>query len=387
MINLGEFPVEIISLIVKNVDEDDLYTCALVNKLFYETANPLLWQTPNVDHESVFTQVITGMLHSSSQKLGQYIQHLEFGFPITEALFLLFMKHTPNVEKLAIHIGEYISDTTFEHLPRLCPQLTCIHIRYGSITPQSINTIAQHYPKLEGLQLVDCDRLTPRGGCFGTLFKACPLLEELYIDVGAMDGMDDGYLGGGSRLNTPLVDQFLSELALLKDVKRLTFRECPAYFSKQLLIQISNPQKVRWSNLELFCLERCNNINNKIAIDFIKTHPELKQLVFQTSRFTDAVLDAMVKYLPGLLSMDVSNNLTITPKGVRQFIRQCPQLKCMIVQACSLKFKDFPEADEDICLDEEAELDDDDIPMYLLQLDPDSLDQIRRGPRPAKKRK
>ncbi|CAO3601086.1 unnamed protein product [Absidia cylindrospora] len=300
------------------------------------------------------------------------------------------MKHAPNVEKLAIHEGKYITDTTFQHLPQLCPQLTCIHIRAGFITNQSILTIAHHYPKLIGLQLDQCLCVSPRGGCFATLFRACPLLEELYIDVGAMHGMDDGYVAGfgdDTSFNWFLADDFLSDLALLKDVKRLTLRECPSYISKQLLIAISQPSAVRWPNLELFCLERCNDINNKIAIDFIKTHPQLKQLVFQTSRFTDAVLNAMAKYLLGLLSMDMSNDQAITPKGVRHFIRQCPQLKVMIVQACLLKFKDFPEADEDMCLDEEDDLDDDDVPMYLLQLKTDALYQIRRGPPPAKKRK
>ncbi|CAO3601103.1 unnamed protein product [Absidia cylindrospora] len=47
--HMNELPQELLPLIVQHLEkQDDRYTCTLINKRFYQAANPLLWETANL---------------------------------------------------------------------------------------------------------------------------------------------------------------------------------------------------------------------------------------------------------------------------------------------------------------------------------------------------
>ncbi|CAO3588969.1 unnamed protein product [Absidia cylindrospora] len=352
MNNLGLLPTEILSLILGQVEQEDIYTCTFVNQQCHRAAIPLLWRTLFVP-DAATAETITSLVESSPSLPGQHVHHLEFGFfEVADTLLLRWMPHLPHLATLTFLSGEKITDTSFQHLPRHCPHLQSLHLRYCPITTLSFRVLGQHCHQLRELHLHECPAIDNT-----TLsnFVLCPL-EKITVGVNHPDHL--------SHITTML------DLTSYPLLTNLSLACVSASVVKQLL------SGVTWPCLTRLTLDTSDHLGDTLAW-FIQRHPTLQQLSLIGVDLTDTTLDAISSHLRHVTYVNVSRNHAITHLGIRRMVHQCRSLTFVSLYGCDQTDADFPEAGP-ACI-ESAAFHRQEYHRYIHQLDQDAINAIHNS--------
>ncbi|CAO3601122.1 unnamed protein product [Absidia cylindrospora] len=101
MMNLGDFPIPILSLIIKYVDMRGRKGCSLVSKQFHIVANPHIWHVIPILSQSTFIKVATTIM-KRNRSLGRHVRALILVVPFKDRTLLSFLEHLPLLESLCL---------------------------------------------------------------------------------------------------------------------------------------------------------------------------------------------------------------------------------------------------------------------------------------------
>ncbi|CAO3601119.1 unnamed protein product [Absidia cylindrospora] len=329
MTNLGDLPVEILSLIIRHLENRDRHSCTLVNKRFHTVANPILWALLMVFHEPEFVNWRSTITHSN-RALGQHVRALGVLVPVKSRSLLSFLKRLPLLQRLLIYrhgsTGRNIPDTIFQQVPRLCPHLKSLVVH-----------------KID--------------------------IGQVAFETNAMNDIHQDHA---------LADKVAMDLTRLHQLKKLSIGEVPTYFARQLLTFAA---KVVWPRLVTFKLDA--DVDDTHMIPFIQTHPGLTTLELKCAKhLTDATLDAMPNTITEL---DIKFSRQLTTSGILRLIRRCgPSFTSVALRGCRIDatpFLDALDGDDDHVYrrQEYSEVTGNSSEhTYLDTLDRHALDNIRR---------
>ncbi|ORZ07077.1 hypothetical protein BCR42DRAFT_426324 [Absidia repens] len=357
-----QLPNEILARIIHHIDETtqpayilfgsrhpdqqrDLHACTLVNRQFYALANPLLWQELEF-HDTIHLQRLLDGLAASEQSLGNHVRKIQLNnVACTDAQLLLLMTHVRHLETLSLENVNFTNDfppitnTSLQHLPRYCSQLTSLKLFNIGLSDATIRAIGQHCRRL--CQLTLCGYLSDDG--LATL-ASCPLqrLQLFHEDIENM-----------------LTEKMVMDMIRFQD---LTHLDLSLFEPSSLIMTISNNKittGVPWPHLKYLSLDLCYDIDDATLICFIKTHPHLQEIRLKEARaLTDASLAAMAVSLCDLRRCIFEMMNGISSRGARQWIQNCQRLKRVQFRQCrQIKATDILETLDDdnsdyLCLDE-----------------------------------
>ncbi|CAO3588764.1 unnamed protein product [Absidia cylindrospora] len=313
------------------------------------------------------TRFIAGLMEAR-HAVGGYVQKLNLGnYMWKDAELLAVIKCVPLLEDMTINNGIHIaSGISLVELPRHCPNLTSLSMTECEIFSAAFfQALGEHCHQLRRLSLVNCPPLSP--DMFAPLIS-CPL-EKFYIV--------------NSRANwtttaTPdTLGRAVMDLIRFPHLTHLSLTRMSNHFIQRLLTSatISVPP---WPQLVSFCVDGCLGMVEDTLVRFIETHPGLKHLSLCGGRFSDVVLDTMVRSLPYLSSVDLARNTTITARGVHRMVWNCRTLTFIQLPGCNIHRVD-PQVTDDPSMDPEIgynEL------IYLDQLDHVGIMTLQQGPNP-----
>ncbi|ORZ12401.1 hypothetical protein BCR42DRAFT_420541 [Absidia repens] len=369
-----DLPTEIVSLILENVNQKDLYACSLVNHQFHAVANPLLWCSFGIKSAANFQRVMTG-LRESNPPMGRYVRHVHLTGFVTDMQLMAFMLHTPLLEDLLMEDGRRLTNISLCRLPGCCPRLKLMLLRGSDITHRSIQVLANACHGLRILHLDECLRLSST--IFATLAAGCPMLNELTIDVGGMKEFDiyaHALIATNEHARARvygIARAAAMDLAGLRVLTQLTVRNSPAPFSQHLLVTSDRQGRVAWPYMIDFRLLGCYEVTDNHAITFIKEHPTLVGLALEEGDLSDVVLRAISLSLPLIVYVGLSFNGRITGHALRHVILDCEWLQYLRLVGCGIPASEFPEASPE-CVDMVNGF----LPL-LDHLDSDAIEEIK----------
>ncbi|ORZ11172.1 hypothetical protein BCR42DRAFT_421705 [Absidia repens] len=368
MNNFGSLPFEILSLILKQVDQQDIYTCAFVNQHCHRAAIPLLWRTlsvPDAETADIITDLFESSSSSSPTLLGHHVRHLDFRFfAVTDRLLLRWMPHLPQVTTLTIFSGGAITDTSFQHLPRHCPRLQYLCLRYSLITQLSFRALGQHCLQLRVLHLHECSGVDNTTLSKDAL-QRCPLEN---IALGANDPL---------HLSNVTTMIGLTSYDLLTNLS-LTYVSTPVV--KQLLLMTTTTNNdcttSVWPHLTYLTVSSCADLGSDDTLSwFLQRHPTLRYVSLVRVDLTDLTLDAIAASLHHVTRVNISRNQGITHHGIRRMVHQCRALTSVSLYGCAQTEVDFPEVEPE-CI-EPAIFHRQEPHRYIHKLDQEAINTIR----------
>ncbi|CAO3601118.1 unnamed protein product [Absidia cylindrospora] len=320
--NLGDFPVEILSLIVEYVCPSDQKKCALVNKRFHAVTNPFLWRTFMLTDEIKCAKLLSTIIQSK-HGLGRHIRRLAYHVPFKTQSFLSFMEQLPLLEELKFHgmiVGQ-VADAVFQHVPRYCPQLKALTLSKVDVGPLTLCAIANHCSKLLLLNLQNV--VTLPANTF-ELLAPCPLT-HLILELDAMDGIEDDHA---------LAEKAALDVTQLRTLKQVSLYNAPNHFAQQLMTLASSPDVLP----QMTCLELDGDFNDQQIIAFIKAHPGLTVMQLKhASGLTNATLEAIPTYLPKVTTLSFKYSKKLTAYGVYRLVNRCTTMTLLGLKGCRIK--------------------------------------------------
>ncbi|ORZ07167.1 hypothetical protein BCR42DRAFT_154821 [Absidia repens] len=340
MNNLGQLPGEIISLIIDDIPDRDLYTCALINKVFYATANPLLWRAPALENETKAHAFINCIMQAR-HPVGQYIRSLKLYSKWTDADLLVLTLYAGQLEELCIFAGDWLTDQSLVYLAKDCPHLKTVYLHCPLITHQSIHALGQECKQLTELGLHHCSNLSP--DIFASLM-ACPL-KELYLCLDNNNTATSSFYEEEDRVMVD--DETMKDLKRFDQLTHLTLDNIDPDWVSQLLLTSTEC----WAPLSSLVLKNIFGMGDAPLVTFLQSHHDLTELQLSCVDLTDVTLDVIATMgFPHLTRLNLSSNPSITAQGVRHVVMQCPFLVSVELVLCHLLANEFPEATGDACI-------------------------------------
>ncbi|KAI7855484.1 hypothetical protein BDC45DRAFT_506356 [Circinella umbellata] len=399
---LRDLPPEILSLTLQTLQQSDLYQCIFVNQRFNAAAIQHLWRAPVIHNHQRFKLFIK-CLRSNKKPVGSWVRHFRItwggGGSATAATStfngvehhhyreqqqeqrqqqrrrlhqqdyyfddddcLLLLPYVPQLEEFAVQNSDRLTDRSICMIPTYCSQLEILYLKRADITYRSAHHLGRGCKQLRKLTFDHCLKLQPM-----TLlpFADCPLE---YLDLSGCKWInveDTAYdIRAFKRLRhldiicsdkTVMMNDFLSTLASKRPSS--TSGPPPPSFSSDIyhrhrqnsnsnnnydIIINSDDDDMVVPELVSFSMTGCNEIKDMAAIQFIEAHPHLEYLTMMACGITDATLDAIRRYLPRLVYLDISFCHSISMSGVRRLIRGS-KLQMIGLKACGLRKFQFPE--------------------------------------------
>ncbi|ORZ07119.1 hypothetical protein BCR42DRAFT_397415 [Absidia repens] len=354
MSGLDHLSMELILLILKQVDQRDLYACALVSRQWYAVANPLLWRSLMVKNVASFTNIHTTLTESNHAFLQHHIQSINFGCTLSTPAFEASIRYAGYPRFVLARQAPHVTNNRLRPLLQRCQNLSFFGLGWSPITQSSMITLGQHCRQLRSLHLQNCRGL---GCAIFPALAACRLLEEITVIGCRLDGM-----------RFPRTAEATANVLVGFDrLTRLKLDDPPNDFSQCLLGPLTStsdadsadddtdddmPTIVTWPRLVHLWLNRCEDIGDMYTIAFVRTHPHLQSLYVYGGRLTDATLRTMMNCLPGIVDVGLVGNFDITHRGVRRLVQNCPALIWVQLFGCDIATCHFPEAGPS-CLDED----------------------------------
>ncbi|SAL97688.1 hypothetical protein [Absidia glauca] len=300
--SLGDAPNEVLSLVLNNVDQQrDLYQCALVNKNFYATANPLLWHEPqqatgvDVHEETILFRLEQSFrlphdqcLHSTP--LGHNVRKLDASkFNDLQDLRAV-INNVPLLEELFIGMLwelffriDKLNDKDMEQIALKCPQLKCLSLNLIFDASDRFFDPFRHCTNLRELSIL---RIVDGRNLQLTPLQHCPL-KKLTLGSCYTDGeyTKDTFFGGIPTL-THL------------DMKYKTggfFRYCQTLPSRTLFPVLTD---LRFATKE--------NIDNNL-VPFFKAHPLIRTLSIANMKIRPALMTSLATDLVHLQHLSLIN--------------------------------------------------------------------------------
>ncbi|CAO3601100.1 unnamed protein product [Absidia cylindrospora] len=322
MNHLGQLPPEIISFILQHVSEQqDLYTCTLVNHPFYQETNPLLWRSPRIRNDTAAQNFLNTIVTTTH---GQWVRHLELVDWIwSDTQLVTLLEHVGfSLVSLALYNTIHITDTSMQQVAPYCPHLQRLHLqKCPHLTHHAVHAFGDHCQDLRHLLLINCP-------CLGAdTFTGHWRLEALCLGVPF------------SPLRTKQAITNVTQCH--PHLSHLTLTAAPQYFIDRLL-----SFTCAWPQLVTLTIQGYKGGGNAL-VSFLQCHPDLKVLQLEKGAFSDTMLDAIAALDPpaGMTRVNVSENHgMISEHGVRRFVKHCPRLRSLSMAGCGIKAKAFPEA-------------------------------------------
>ncbi|CAO3601066.1 unnamed protein product [Absidia cylindrospora] len=309
------------SLIVRHLSsQHDLHAFALVNKLCYSEANPLLWKEPKIQNETTLRLVITSLTDRRTSPIWKYFSWTAI-------------------------VARRITNQSFQHVARHCPKLLTLRLSYFQATGQSLAPLAHHCPQLHHISFNFSPSFSPD---VWIALASFPRLEILSITLDPVwqRNMDS-----------------LLDLTLLRHLTRLDISYASPGTKDSLLTAAST--NVTWPHFTHLHII-CSTGKNATFIQFMQSHSHIQDLKLGGSDINDIVLDAMAPALPHLTRVEFDMLYGISADGVLGLVRQAPQLTFVKLSSCGKLFdKDAPDYQYKM--------------SRLIVLDQVKLDRIRSG--------
>ncbi|ORZ05649.1 hypothetical protein BCR42DRAFT_178586 [Absidia repens] len=334
MNHLNHLPYELISSILSHVDKQDLFTCALIDKSFYKTTLPLLWQVLEIDTQDTLhtmTRILEASTSSSSATvLGELVRSVMLRGELSDDDLLAFIKHVPLITDLSLKYSRHISDDSFVHLPGLVPHLTHLYIWGADITQRSMEAIA-HFP-LQQLTLICCHKFDYN--MFASLTQCSSTLTSLNIRECSLHGLETPDTAQQAVAN-------LMALHHLTSFQIYSTRHIYSPFITALIVDV--PSMAPWPELTLLYLYPCYDVTDSMAIALLQAQPKLTHVGLVDSQITNKTLDAIATYLPEVVEINVKWSDSIYPDGLRRLLKTCRKLESIGCDICEIYPHHFPE--------------------------------------------
>ncbi|CAO3601042.1 unnamed protein product [Absidia cylindrospora] len=336
-----QLPSELVSLIVGYcLEQHDLYALSLVNKQFHAIANPLLWRTPKLIHETAVVKFLNSIskLPSPTRLFIRKMELLSVMF-WNKVRFSLLLPHLCHLEELTIISDESIKDTSVTQFPHHCPNLTSLELDCLGISDTLFTALGENCHQLRQLTLTfslyqssySLDLLVP-----------CPL-QKLTLTFHPRCY----YL----RRRRDMI-RGLTKFTLLT---HLVMNDLYAGHGR-LLFQRNGSIDPPWPRLSLLHVDSCENLSDSDLIPFVNSHPHLMDLrLGHVNIITDRSLLAIGSALSCLTTLYLHYNRHISEDGLFKLIRNCRQLTFLTLDHC------------------------DRIARNKMELDQNALDSIREG--------
>ncbi|CAO3593089.1 unnamed protein product [Absidia cylindrospora] len=260
---------------------------------------------------------------------GRHVANLEIsGDYWTDTKLSLLLPHIRHLKGITIQNNTRITHTSFNHVPRHCPQLAIIFLYSEKpITEQTILRIPDHCRQLQTLKLTKCPRLTD--DTFVALGQQCPLVTFLF------DFADPSFW-------TVTMLEALRQWQL----NQLVLTSLPAIYAKHLLMPLDSGQTLYpWPKLQRLYLDDCAEIDDETLVPFLQAHRRLTGLrLTGGGLFTDEAIDTMATACPHLTMLHIFDNHFITSAAIRRLVCRCRRLTTLLLSRCSrIAVGDFPE--------------------------------------------
>ncbi|ORZ07158.1 hypothetical protein BCR42DRAFT_456142 [Absidia repens] len=336
MNKLDDLPTEILSLVLQYIDIRDQTNCTLVNKQFHTLTNPLIWRCLILD-PPISDKVTTTILHSTSPALGRHVRCLLYFVPFDSQAFLSLLECLPLLEILNVpgFTRRNIEDDVMQHIPRFCPQLKVLFLNKVDIGQRTLTSLAHHCHQLNLISFSKGCSLP--ANTFAMLGTSCPFLHDIYVELDAMDGINDDDDNNEDTANAAALD-----LTRCHRLRRLSLTKVPTYFARHLLTLAAAPAPASttgpvWPQLVTLALHA--DVDDSHVIPFIQTHPILKTLELkQATTLTDATLDAIATGLPEITKVGFKYSCNLTDHGIHRLVRRCPPSLMLVgIKGCRIK--------------------------------------------------
>ncbi|CAO3588966.1 unnamed protein product [Absidia cylindrospora] len=112
---------------------------------------------------------------------------------------------------------------------------------------------------------------------------------------------------------------------------------------------LHHPCRVDTPFLTTLSLSGFKNVDDNAMLHLLQSWPHprhhLRHLAVLNGAFHDPVLDAIARYFPRLITLDISSyDNKWTTRSIRRLIRHCRKLMLLIVEKCEFNKTHFPEA-------------------------------------------
>lgn len=329
-------PPEILSLILENLSQADLFICTIVNHTFNVASTSILWRTPELRNASCL-QRFAACLKRAKEAKGKLVRVLE----------------------LQQSISAFVNDDWLSDVIIWMPLLDTLCIPYClHLTDKSLVKLARYCKELTYLDL-ECSRITYRTSHH---LRFCQNLRYLNLRAN-LDLIEFALLpfahGRIEQLNLsdcPWVSatQTAQDICALQHLERLELINCRDV-DDEFLLKISIPDTEMDScnpipELRTFALSSSRSVTDEGVMAFVHSHPKLENLTLYQSSLTDRSINEIRVSLPNLRFLDLSYCGNITGKAIRRLVADNDKLIMIGLKGCTkIKSIDFHEvANSDI---------------------------------------
>ncbi|ORZ06518.1 hypothetical protein BCR42DRAFT_397372 [Absidia repens] len=354
---LPQLPPEIILLVLQQLPwsnhQPTLHACTVVNKMFYSTINPLLWNKPTLPSATNVQRLLTCLdLHASQdpgQTPGQHIRQLRLhGNFVTDAHLQRLLPLVPQLTSLELSCSTQLTATSIQWIPHHCQHLMSLHLESITLTPSILTSMGQYCRQFQKLFLGNCTMRQPN--MFMPLVQHCPLKdltmmnchmhgneETTFMDIIHCHHLTSLYLSG--------LESTMNQLLLLAAAPTTT--TSPNTNTAAATAAATTTTTHAWPHLAKFVTRDGLGIDDRTWISFFKSHPQLREISLGDAfGLTDDSLDAMgARWLPHLTHVRVIDNKKITPAGVRRWIQNASSclVSVELIHCDRLQKHDFPD--------------------------------------------
>lgn len=328
--NEHTIPPEILSLILENLSQSDLFTCTIVNRTFNAASTSILWKAPEFRNSSSLQRFAACLTRAKEEK-GILVRVLNLNQPVSAFVNDDWLSDviiwTPLLDTLSVSYCMHLTDKSLAKLAKYCKGLTYLDLECSRITYRTVHHL-RFCQNLRYLNLrANLDLIQ-----FALLPFAHSRIEQLNLS------------------DCPWVSatHTAQDICALHHLERLELINCRD-IDDEFLLKISIPDTEMDSynpipELKTFALSSSRSITDEGVMALVHAHPRLENLTLYQSNLTDRSINEIRVCLPDLRFLDLSYCGNITGKAVRRLIADNEKLIMVGLKGCTkIRSLDFPE--------------------------------------------
>jgi hypothetical protein len=244
-----KIPNEILIVIFRNMNTEDLYHCSTVSRRWNQLSRPILWKSPVPNRPILSCLPTFAAIDKKHNVVHQHQKsHYSPGFPIH------LTKYGHAIKSIDLsRIAPHVTDCTVRHIIRSCPHLTSLNLSdCRLVTDEALAGLGR---SLQVLILQNCRQLTDIG--LNYLANTCHSLEALHLD-GCHRITDEGIIKLVTASGNSIRRLRLSDCSR---VTGLTLQAVARLCGPRLVwLDIARTKAIRHSDLD-FLVRHCPNIS------------------------------------------------------------------------------------------------------------------------------
>ncbi|KAI9283689.1 hypothetical protein BC943DRAFT_308679 [Umbelopsis sp. AD052] len=370
----ASFPSELASKIFEHLNQNELLQACQVCKSWNNVATPLLWRSPRFYHkldkqlsDIYYTPIQTmwptsisldnpyflyqsvvaseyrngydSQLALAQKPMGQYARHLTFEYRenlVSDTTLNDIAMYCTSLQNLSLAGCRNITDAGLQYLSRgkLQHTLNCIDLSdCVLVTDEGVSLILQRFHRLQKISFNGCTGLTNTGiktsirhsATGGWPSESNHSLQEIYLRrCPNLSGNTIRYLAITCGPSLQALNLAYSAYIGDKEI-RVIAEQCVA--------------------LRHLSLARRRPLENEIEPgqsrpDASDTNTPIPTIVDTKDEIVDASIDYLVKRLPQLQYLDLSNITSITNQSVVSISESCPNLVTIVLVGCDMISED-----------------------------------------------